>query len=72
MKIVNPLMSEKNFVDLNKGDVFMSDKKYYMKTYEIESPDGYFNNAVNLTTGAHAWFDKADLVVAVNCELTIK
>lgn len=72
MKIVNPLMSEKTFTDLAIGDVFVNDKKYFMKTCEIESPDGYFNNAVNLETGAHAWFCNVDKITAVNCELVIK
>lgn len=71
MKIVNPLMSEKNFADLAKGDVFECDKKYYMKTEEIEEAKGYFNNAINLVTGAHAWFDSEQNVTVVNCKLVI-
>lgn len=71
MKIVNNTECKKLFGDLNVGDVFLNCEKYYMKTEEIEAVNGYFNNAINLVTGDHAWLNSEHNVTVVNCKLVI-
>lgn len=70
MKIIDNGRGEFEFNALGVGTTFKCDGNYYIKTREIETPDGRYN-AVCLDDGEYGFFAQDYNVIPFNCELIV-
>lgn len=64
MKVHKDKAATCTFNSLNEGDVFESDKYYYIKTENVLRND-VIRNALNVDTGRHAVFSMGEVVTPI-------
>lgn len=73
MKINDKRKNKVTFREIDEGTVFSYLEVFYMKTeVTYDNGDGYYENAVILTSGELVFFKDDTEIIPVKCELTIE